>query len=126
MPTVPISGVVKTALGFEIYKVDAIVPAEVVPLETAQREISREQIARGNVATFAKELGDKVLAKLSDAERGGWAWLVTRETVTTAEYQDAMDVPERTARFHLRSFGDLGLLRAKGAGRARRYEVAAP
>jgi hypothetical protein len=43
--------------------VSEIIPAEVVPLETAQREIAREQIARGNVATFAKELGEKVLAR---------------------------------------------------------------
>jgi ATP-dependent DNA helicase RecG len=79
-----------------------------------------------DVASATAGLGDKVLAKLSDAERAGWEWLVTRETVTTAEYQEAMRVPERTARFHLKSLGDLGLLRAKGAGRARRYEVVAP
>ena len=58
-----VTEVVKTALGYEIYKVSEIIPAEVVPLETAQREIAREQIARGNVATFAKELGEKVLAR---------------------------------------------------------------
>jgi ATP-dependent DNA helicase RecG len=79
-----------------------------------------------DVASATTGLGEKVLAKLSDAERAGWAWLVTRETVTTAEYQEAMGVPERTARFQLKSFGDLGLLRAKGAGRARRYEVVVP
>lgn len=79
-----------------------------------------------DAASATASLGDKVLAKLSNAERTGWAWLVTRETVTSAEYQEAMEVPERTARFHLKSFSDLGLLRAIGAGRARRYEVLVP
>lgn len=41
-------------------------------------------------------------------------------------WREAMDIPERTARFHLKSFGDLGLLRARGAGRARRYELVLP
>lgn len=79
-----------------------------------------------DVASAITGLGEKVLAKLSEAERAGWTWLVSRETVTTAEYQEAMGIPERTARFHLKRFGDLGLLRAKGAGRARRYEVVVP
>lgn len=79
-----------------------------------------------DVASATVGLGEKVLAKMSDAERAGWEWLVTRETVTTTEYQEAMDVPQRTARFHLKRFGDLGLLRAKGEGRARRYEVVVP
>jgi len=61
--------------------------------------------------------------QLSDAERKGWAWLVTRETVTTAEYQEALSVPLRTARYHLKRMADLGLLRVSGAGKATRYEV---
>jgi ATP-dependent DNA helicase RecG len=61
--------------------------------------------------------------QLSTGERKGWAWLVTRETVTTAEYQEAMGVPNRTAKNHLRKMTELGLLRMIGAGRATRYEV---
>jgi ATP-dependent DNA helicase RecG len=61
--------------------------------------------------------------QFSDSERKGWAWLVTRETVTAAEYQEAMNVPNRTAKNHLRKLTALGLLRMVGAGRATHYEV---
>jgi len=61
--------------------------------------------------------------QISDSERKGWAWLVTRETVTTAEYQEAMNVPNRTAKNHLQKLTALGLLRMVGAGRATHYEV---
>ena len=64
-----------------------------------------------------------ILAKLSEAERAGWDWLVARETVTTAEYQEAMGIPVRTARYQLKRLTELGLLRMVGAGRATRYEV---
>ena len=40
-----------------------------------------------------------------------------------AVYQEAMEIPNRTAKFHLRRMADLGLLRVVGAGRATRYEV---
>ena len=66
------------------------------------------------------------LAALTEAERAGWAWLVTREIVTTAAYQKALEVPARTARSHIKRFVDLGLLRAQGAARARRYAVVLP
>jgi len=48
---------------------------------------------------------------------------VTRETVTTAEYQEAMILPNRTAKNHMKKLTGLGLLRRVGAGRATRYEV---
>ncbi len=67
---------------------------------------------------------NKVLAELSEAERAGWAWLVTRETITTAEYEKAMEVPNRTAKNHLKRLTELGFLRMIGAGPATRYEVA--
>ena len=64
-----------------------------------------------------------ILGKLSEGERAGWAWLVTQEQVTTAEYKEAMDVSLRTARYHIRRFVDAGLLRVEGAGKATRYVV---
>jgi ATP-dependent DNA helicase RecG len=80
-----------------------------------------------DVASATADMGDnKALAALTDAERTGWEWLVTRETVTTAEYQEAMGLADRTARLHLKRFADLGLVRAEGAARARRYEVVRP
>ena len=68
-------------------------------------------------------VGGDVAEQLSDAERKGWAWLVTRETVTTPEYQEAMNLPDRTARHHLRKLTALGLLRKAGSGPATHYEV---
>lgn len=76
-----------------------------------------------DAASATIDVGEKTLAKLSDSERAGWAWLVTRETVTTAEYEEAMAVPNRTAKNHLKKLTELGLLRMTGAGRATRYEV---
>lgn len=68
----------------------------------------------------------EILEQMSDAEREGWDWLVTKETITTAEYEKAQGVPNRTAKNHIKKLVDVGLLRMKGAGRATRYEVVRP
>jgi len=73
-------------------------------------------------AAIPESRGD-ILAQLSASEREGWDWLVTRETVTTAQYQEAMGLPNRTAKNHMKKLTDLGLLKMVGAGRATRYEV---
>lgn len=70
-----------------------------------------------------KTLTEASLKELSKAERSGWEWLMTKELVTTAEYQEAMSLPERTARNHLKKLTAMGLLMMVGAGRATRYEV---
>jgi Fic family protein len=62
------------------------------------------------------------LASIS-LERDGWEWLATRTSVTTAEYQQAMNLPNRTAKNHMKKLTELGLLKKAGAGRATRYEV---
>jgi ATP-dependent DNA helicase RecG len=76
-----------------------------------------------DVASATSGLDPKVLATLSDAERAGLAWLVTRESATSAEYQEAMEVPERTARNHLKKLTQLGLLRITGSARSTRYDL---
>ena len=68
-------------------------------------------------------LDAETLASLSKAERSGWKWLTTRETATSAEYADALKVPNRTALNHLKRFTELGLVRKQGSGPATRYEV---
>ena len=73
-------------------------------------------------AAIPEGRGD-ILGQLSEAERAGWAWLVTRDKVTTAEYQEAMGLPNRTAKNHMKKLTELGLLKRVGAGRATRYEV---
>ncbi len=61
--------------------------------------------------------------QLSEAERLGWSWIVTRTYVTTSEYEKAMSVPNRTAKRQLQKLTELGLLRMVGSARATRYEV---
>jgi ATP-dependent DNA helicase RecG len=61
--------------------------------------------------------------ELSKSERSGWEWLMTKQSVTAAEYQEAMRLPERTARNHLKKLAEMGLLMRIGAGRATHYEV---
>lgn len=64
--------------------------------------------------------------RLTKAEMAGWQWLSTKEQVTTPEYEQAMGVPNRTAKNHIKKLVDLGLLRKKGAGPATFYEVVRP
>jgi ATP-dependent DNA helicase RecG len=71
-------------------------------------------------------LGGKVSEGLSKAERAGWEWLATKQTVTAVEYAAAMRIPSRTALNHLKHFGGLGLVRKRGSGPATRYEVSGP
>jgi ATP-dependent DNA helicase RecG len=76
-----------------------------------------------SVGAALRGLGDEVSEGLSRAERAGWEWLATKQSVTTADYQKAMDIPLRTARYQLKRLAEFGLLRAVGAGRATRYDV---
>ena len=74
-------------------------------------------------AAAVRGLGDEVLEGLSKAERVGWEWLATKQTVTSVEYADAIRIPNRTALNHLKHFSELGLVRKLGLGPATRYEV---
>lgn len=67
-----------------------------------------------------------ILASLGKAERSGWQWLSTRDSVTSSEYAAAMRVPSRTALNHLKRFTDLRLLRRSGSGPSTKYEVLSP
>lgn len=78
-----------------------------------------------DVISAVSDTADKRLEQLNEAERAGWGWLITRENATSAEYQSAMDVPERTARNHLKKLTALGLLRVTGSARATRYHPVA-
>jgi len=68
-------------------------------------------------------VGDDVLGQMSEAERPGWDWILSNERVTTSQYAEALAVPSRTAKNHIRKLVKLGLLRMRGAGRATEYEV---
>lgn len=71
------------------------------------------------VSTLADEIRDQ----LSKAEIIGWEWISKRNSVTTAEYEEAMRLPNRTAKNHIQKMNNLGLLKMTGAGRTTRYEV---
>lgn len=72
-------------------------------------------------AAAVSDLKGEVLEALSKAERSGWEWLATKQTVTSSEYAAAMKVPNRTALNHIRHFTELGLVRKLGSGPATRY-----
>lgn len=63
------------------------------------------------------------LDQLSKSERKGWEWLVLRDVTTTAEYETAMEIPNRTALNHLKHFVELGFLEKEGAGSATQYRI---
>ena len=79
-----------------------------------------------DVVAAAAEVGAAIIAQLTNSERTGWDWIVTRGIITTAEYESAMTLPNRTAKNHLKKLVELGLLRMKGAARATQYEVVRP
>ena len=76
-----------------------------------------------NQAAATRTLTAEVLASLSSSEKHGWQWLSTKERVTTADYENAMRIPNRTAKNHIKKLVDLGLLQKMGAGPATFYKV---
>ncbi len=79
-----------------------------------------------SAAAAVSDLQGEVLEALNKAERSGWEWLATKQTVTSSEYAAAMQAPNRTALNHLKHFTELGLVRKFGSGPATRYDVIRP
>jgi ATP-dependent DNA helicase RecG len=73
-----------------------------------------------------RALTPDALESLSKAERKGWQWLTTQETVTAIGYAVALGIPKRTALNHLKRFADLGLLRRIGTGPSTKYGIIGP
>ena len=73
-----------------------------------------------------RALTPDALESLSKAERKGWQWLTTQETVTAIGYAVALGIPKRTAQNHLKRFADLGLLRRIGTGPSTKYGIIGP
>ena len=71
-------------------------------------------------------LPSKIREQLSKSELAGWTWISKRNSVATAEYEEAMKIPNRTAKNHIQKLTKLGLLKMTGAGKATRYEVIRP
>jgi ATP-dependent DNA helicase RecG len=63
------------------------------------------------------------LAQLSKSERKGWEWVVSKQTVTSSQYESALVVSNRTALNHLNKFSELGLARRLGSGPSTEYQV---
>jgi len=70
-----------------------------------------------------QSLPKETLTKLSKSERKGWEWVVSRQTVTTGEYETALGVSNRTALNHLKKFTELGLAKRLGSGPSTEYQV---
>lgn len=65
------------------------------------------------------------LGQLGKSERKGWEWVVSKQTVTSSEYEAALAVSNRTALNHLKKFADLGLVKRSGSGPSTEYQVVA-
>ncbi len=76
-----------------------------------------------SAASATRTLSPKILQALSSAEREGWQWVASKETVSSSEYAAATGVPNRTALNHFRRFTSLNLLEKIGSGPATRYRV---
>jgi ATP-dependent DNA helicase RecG len=74
-------------------------------------------------ASVADALPEQVRRSLSAAERTGWQWLTRAGRATTAEYAEAMQVEQHTARRQLTRFVELGLVRRTGRTRGTTYDV---
>jgi ATP-dependent DNA helicase RecG len=68
-------------------------------------------------------LPSQIREQLSKSELAGWVWISKRNSVATSEYEEAMKIPNRTAKNHIQKLTKLGLLKMTGAGKATRYEV---
>jgi len=79
-----------------------------------------------STAGAERTLDAGILASLSKAERAGWQWLSTRDSITAGEYAAAMRIPRRTAQHHLNRFKNLRLVRPEGSGRSTKYQVLSP
>ena len=79
-----------------------------------------------NAAAAEFSITSEVRERLTKAEMAGWEWMSTKLRVTTAEYEKAMGIPNRTAKNHIKKLVESGLLRRKGAGPGTFYEVVRP
>lgn len=68
-------------------------------------------------------LSTEILSKLSKSERKGWEWIVTKQIVTSSQYEMALGVSIRTALNHLNKFTEFGLVERFGSGPSTEYKV---
>lgn len=74
-----------------------------------------------HAATLA--LPAEKLGQLGTSERKGWEWVVSKQSVTSSEYEMALGVSSRTAVNHLNKFMGLGLVKRSGSGPSTEYLV---
>ena len=76
-----------------------------------------------HVQAVADAVGEDVLGQLSEIEKAGWEWLVSRGSANAREYAEAFALPHRTALNHLKKFQDWGLAERIGSARATGYRA---
>lgn len=74
-------------------------------------------------AAAIEALPAEKLEQLSKSERKGWEWIVSKQTVTSSEYELALGVSNRTALNHLKKFSEQGLVKRSGSGPSTEYQV---
>jgi ATP-dependent DNA helicase RecG len=79
-----------------------------------------------SAASAGRTLAAETFSSLSKAERAGWQWLATQETITSHAYAEAMKIAYRTAMNHLQKFQKAGLIEKVGAGPATEYKIRRP
>ncbi len=68
-------------------------------------------------------LNSDVIDELSGEELKGYDYIRTIKTTTRKEYQEHLDLEEKTAERHLKHMTELGLVDRKGGGRSTYYEI---
>ncbi|MFA6597149.1 MAG: ATP-binding protein [Ignavibacteriaceae bacterium] len=63
------------------------------------------------------------LKELNAEEKRGFNIITQRGSITSPEYQELLNIAERTARYHLKKMVDIGLLMAEGAGKSTIYKL---
>jgi ATP-dependent DNA helicase RecG len=68
------------------------------------------------------DIEDK-LKKLNEIEKKGYNIISVRGSITSKEYQIALHIADRTARYHLKKMVELGLIIFEGAGKSTIYRI---
>jgi ATP-dependent DNA helicase RecG len=68
-----------------------------------------------------REYPADVLNSLIESELKGWEYILSKQSVTRSEYEQNLEIDDRTAQRHLNKFIDLGLIKREGNSRATKY-----
>ena len=76
-----------------------------------------------HVQAAADAVSEDVLDQLSETEKAGWEWLVSRGSTKASEYAERVELSPRTALNHLKKLEGLGLVERTGSARTTEYKA---